>query len=220
VKTTLNGKDLMRISHPSADGALAEDDPFSPTETTIGPNGDIYIADGYGSNFVFQYTSEGEFIRKFGGKGDEDDQFQTAHGICVDHRGETPTLLVTSRSHNAFKRFTLDGYYIETIFLPGAFVCRPVIHGKNLFAGVCWSRLKYLNRTPDSGFVTILDENNKVISNPGGTKPEYHSGELMVMLQSAPLFKHCHDVCIDEDENIYVCQWNADQTYPIKLERI
>jgi hypothetical protein len=38
--------------------------------------------------------------------------------------------------------------------------------------------------------------------------------------QETPVFKHCHDVCIDEDENIYVCQWNADQTYPIKLERI
>lgn len=220
VKTTLNGKDIMRISHPSGYGALAEDEPFHPTETAIGPNGDIYVADGYGSNYVFQFTSGGEFIRKFGGKGDADHQFQTAHGVCVDYRGETPSLLVTSRAHNAFKRFTLDGQYLETIFLPGAFVCRPVIHGKNLFAGVCWSRLKYLNQTPNSGFVTILDENNQVISNPGGTKPEYHNGELMVMLQATPVFKHCHDVCIDEDENIYVCQWNADQTYPIKLERI
>lgn len=220
VKTTLDGKGLMRISHPSKYGALSEEDPFHPTESAIGPNGDIYIADGYGSNYVFQFTENGEFIRKFGGKGDEDDQFQTNHGVCIDSRGESPSLLVTSRAHNSFKRFTLDGSYVETIFLPGAYVCRPVIHGKNLFAGVCWSRLKYLNQTPNSGFVTILDENNKVISNPGGTKPEYHNGTLQVMLQETPVFKHCHDVCIDEDENIYVCQWNADQTYPIKLERI
>jgi len=131
-----------------------------------------------------------------------------------------PTLLVTSRVHNAFKRFTLDGKYISTLFLPGAFVCRPVFDEDTLYAGVCWSRLRYLNQTPNSGFVTILDKNNKVISNPGGTKPEYVKGELQLMVQDKPIFMHCHDVCIDGDKNIYVCQWNAKKTYPVKLERV
>ncbi|MDH3708529.1 MAG: 6-bladed beta-propeller [Cyclobacteriaceae bacterium] len=220
VKTTLDGKELMRVEHPSQYGALDKEEKFFPTETTIGPNGDIYIADGYGSNYIFQFTQQGEFVRKFGGRGDAEDQFQTAHGICVDNRSGTPTLMITSRAHNAFKRFTLEGKYIETIFLPGAFVCRPVIFDQNLYAGVCWSRLRYLNQTPNSGFVTILDDNNKVISNPGGTKPVYKKGELQLMLQDIPLFHHCHDVCIDNEENIYVCQWNANQTYPIKLERV
>ena len=220
VKTTLDGKELMKIEHPSAYGALDKEIRFIPTETTIGPNGDIYIADGYGSNYIFQFSQQGEFIRRFGGKGNNDDQFQTAHGICIDSRNGNPTLLVTSRAHNSFKRFTLDGKYLETIFLPGAYVCRPVIDGENLYAGVCWSRLKYLNQTPNSGFVTILDKNNKVVSNPGGTKPVYKKGKLQLMLQEQPIFKHCHDVCIDEDKNIYVCQWNADKTYPIKLERV
>jgi hypothetical protein len=72
----------------------------------------------------------------------------------------------------------------------------------------------------NSGFVTILNKENKVISNPGGTAPEYRNGELQLMVQSEPVFKHCHDVCIDQDENIYVCQWNAGKTYPIKLTRV
>lgn len=222
IKTTLNGRELMRIGHPSKYGAYAEGDAFSPTESAIGPNGDIYLADGYGSQYVLQFNQKGEFIRKIGsGRGDQDDQFQTAHGVCIDARDSAnPTLLITSRAHNCFKRFTLDGKYLETIFLPGAYVCRPVIDGENLYAGVCWSRLKYLNRTPNSGFVTIMDKNNKVVSNPGGTAPKYIDGQLQLMLQDQPIFKHCHDVCIDNDKNIYVCQWNADQTYPIKLERV
>ena len=114
----------------------------------------------------------------------------------------------------------MEGEYIETIFLPGAFVCRPVIDDDMLYAGVCWSRLKYLNQTPNSGFVTILDGNNKVVSNPGGTAPEYRNGELQLMLQQEKIFHHCHDVCLDEDKNIYVCQWNAEQTYPIRLVRV
>lgn len=220
IKTTLDGRELMRLEHPSKYGAYKDDDKFIPTETAIGPNGDIYVTDGYGSQYILQFTEKGEFIRKFGGAGDGDDQFQTAHGICLDQRKGSPTLLITSRTHNSFKRFTLDGKYLETIFLPGAYVCRPVIDDENLYAGVCWSRVKYLNLTPNTGFVTILDGENKVVSNPGGTKPEYKKGKLQLMLQEQSIFYHCHDVCIDEDKNIYVCQWNGNKTYPVKLERV
>ncbi len=220
-KTTLQGRTLMEIGHPSTIGIYGKDDPFRPTETAIAANGDIYVADGYGSQFIIQYNAKGEYIRHFGGKGDQDAQFDTAHGVCIDQRDKNnPTLLCTSRTHNAFKRFTLDGQYLSTIFLPGAFVCRPVIDDDNIYAGVCWSRLRYLNRTDNSGFVTILDRNNKVISNPGGTEPTYVDNVLQLMVQAEPIFKHCHDVCIDKDKNVYVCQWNAGKTYPIKLERI
>lgn len=221
VKTTVDGKTLLTLEHPKSIGIYTEEDPFKPTETAIGPNGDIYVADGYGSQYIIQYDAKGKYIRHFGGKGDEDDQFQTAHGVCIDSRNKNnPTLICTSRAHNAFKRFSLDGKYLSTLFLPGAYVCRAVIDDDNLYAGVCWSRLRYLNQTPDSGFVTILDKDDKVISNPAGTKPEYKNGELQLMVQETPVFHHCHDVCIDEDKNIYVCQWNANQTYPIKLERV
>jgi hypothetical protein len=221
LKTTLSGTIVTEISSPLSEGIYEGKMPWVPTETAVAPNGDLYIADGYGSQYFLQYDKNGNFIRKFGGPGQGDSQFSTAHGIAIDQRGgKEPTLLCTSRGHNSFKRFSLDGEYLETIFLPGAFVCRPVIHGENLFAGVCWSRLRYLEQTDNSGFVTILDKDNRVVSNPGGTAPEYRNGELQLMVQSQPVFKHCHDVCIDQDENIYVCQWNAGKTYPIKLTRV
>ncbi|WKN45621.1 twin-arginine translocation signal domain-containing protein [Tunicatimonas pelagia] len=221
-KVAIDGsRKFMTLKSPYELGIYKKEEPYKPTETAIAPNGDIYVADGYGHQYIIQYDAEGNYIRHFGGKGDGDAQFSTAHGVAIDTRNpDNLTLLCTSRAHNAFKRFTLDGKYLETIFLPGAYVCRPVIDDENLYAGVCWSRLKYLNQTPDSGFVTILDKDNKVVSNPGGTEPEYRNGELQLMVQQQPLFNHCHDVCIDEDKNIYVCQWNANQTYPIKLERV
>lgn len=219
-KTDLKGNVLLKIDHPSEIGEYKKDDPFNPTETAIGPNGDIYVADGYGSQWILQYDMNGKFIRKFGGKGNEDSQFSTAHGVTIDARDGHPILMITSRAHNSFKRFTLDGTYLSTVFLPGAYVCRAVINDDHLYAGVCWSRLRYLDQTPNSGFVTILDKSNKVVSNPGGTKPVYQKGQLQLMLQENKSFYHCHDVCIDEDKNIYVCQWNANKTYPVKLERV
>jgi hypothetical protein len=74
--------------------------------------------------------------------------------------------------------------------------------------------------TYNAGFVTILDGRNRVVSNPGGTRPRYRQGELEPMVQAEPVFRHCHDVCVDEDKNLYVAQWNAGNTYPVRLVRI
>ncbi|ERM84714.1 peptidylglycine monooxygenase [Rhodonellum psychrophilum GCM71 = DSM 17998] len=221
IKTDLQGNIVDEIASPIKEGIYEKGMRYTPTETAVAPNGDLYVTDGYGSQFVLQYDKNGKFVREFGGDGHGDAQFKTVHGIAVDQRKDgTPTLMCTSRGHNSFKRFTMEGEYLETIFLPGAFVCRPVIHGQNLYAGVCWSRTKYLEQMDNSGFVTILDQNNRVVSNPGGTAPVYLDEKLQLMVQEKPIFKHCHDVCIDQDENIYVCQWNAGKTYPIKLIRV
>lgn len=221
-KTTMEGKVLMTIKHPKNIGQYTDCQKFNPTETAIGPNGDIYIADGYGSQFILQYNANGEFIRKFGGESAvQEDKFKQAHGVAIDFRDKNnPTLMVTERMKNCFKRFTLDGKFIESIYLPGAYISRPVFDGENLYSGVCWSALKHHYLTPNSGFVTILDKNNKVVSNPGGTKPKYKNGELELMVQKESIFKHCHDVCVDDDKNLYIPQWNAGGIYPYKLERI
>jgi hypothetical protein len=215
IKTDLKGRVLMIIDYPKETGVYDSAEQFKPTETAIAANGDIYITDGYGLQYVIQYNEKGEYIRHWGGKGN---QFDCVHGIVVDERtAQQPSLLITSRNHNCFRRFTMDGHYIETISLPGSFVCRPVIKGNLLYAAVFRSGA---NTNFGSGYITILDENNKVISTPGGTAPVYKGDELLPQQQQEKVFIHPHDVCIDDDENIYVCQWNSGKTYPVKLERI
>ena len=108
-KTTFDGEILLTIDHPYGYGVYSEDDPFKPTETAIASNGDIYVADGYGSQYIIQYNYQGEYIRHFGGEGDGISQFQTVHGLCIDNRNSNkPTILCTSRDHNAFKRFFFE----------------------------------------------------------------------------------------------------------------
>jgi hypothetical protein len=114
----------------------------------------------------------------------------------------------------------LEGEYQYSIQTPGAYVSRAVFDGDHLYSGVCFSALKNHMLTYNAGFVTILDGNNKVVSNPGGTKPVYKHGELLPMVQDVPVFKHCHDVCIDDDKNLFIPQWNAGNTYPVLLERV
>ena len=224
-KTTVDGRLLFTLPDPHTIGVYAKEQEYLPTETAIGPNGDIYVADGYGSDFILQFNSKGEFIRKWGGHGnaDEDLNLRNAHGVAVDYRDEkNPVLVITSRATNSFKFFTLDGKYIKTVELPGAFVCRPVLNGENIYSGVCWSRTREgKDYVRDTGFVTILDKQNKVVSNPGGEAPIYENGKLQTMHQSETrVFNHGHDVFVDNDKNLYVCQWNAHHTPPIKLERV
>ena len=221
IKTDLKGRELMKLEYPKETGKYDYPTQFKPTETAINPaNGDIYVVDGYGLNYVMQYDKTGKLIRYWGGKGETNDTFDCCHGITVDRRvSANPTLLVTDRRHNALKRFTLDGKYVSTIALPGSYICRPVIHGENIYGAVFRSTS---DSYPDSGYITILDKNDRAVSTPGGSEPIYQNGKLGEQrkdLTNSP-FLHPHDVLIDQDDSIYVAQWASKKTYPIKLERV
>jgi sugar lactone lactonase YvrE len=217
-KTTLDGKVLLTIDYPKNAGLYTKADEFVPTETAIAPNGDIYVADGYGKDFILVYDSKGNLKYYFGGRGTEDKHLKNAHGITVDYRNPAaPSLVVTSREQNAFKRFTLEGKYISTIPMPGAWVCRPVIKGDYLYAAVLQSNNKLWK---ESGFITILDKADKVISNPGGNLPEINNGVPAEMFQTDAVFKYPHDVCVDDEGNIYLAQWNSGHVYPFKLKLV
>ena len=215
IKTTIDGKVLMTLDYPRETGMYDKAEEYVPTETAIAPNGDIYVADGYGKDYVIQYDPQGRYIRHFGGRGDTPAHLQNAHGVCLDLRDKAnPTLIVTSREQNAFKRYDLEGNYLETIALPGAWVCRPVIKGDYLYAAVLQSSSRPWMQ---SGFVTILDKQNKVVSNLAGSEPTYTGPTPDEMYQTIKAFQYPHDVCVDDEENLYVAQWNSGKTYPYKL---
>ena len=110
--------------------------------------------------------------------------------------------------------YSLDGKLLEMIHVPGAGVCRPVISGDYLYAAVL--------RSPNmgveaSGFVTILNKENKVVSNIGGSEPIYTNGKLNTLQQTDKIFAHPHDVCVDDEGSLYVAQWASGKVYPYKL---
>src|SRR5687768_510804 len=111
-KTTSSGKLLMTIDYPADTGVYKNKEAFVPTETTVLDNGEFYIADGYGAQYIMHYDASGKLKNFFGGKGTESKHLDNAHGITVDRRSGTPTLLITDRTRNCFKRFSLDGKYL------------------------------------------------------------------------------------------------------------
>ena len=216
IKTDLKGRELWVLPFPRESEKYRNPEEYLPTETAISAQGDLYVADGYGSQYIIQYDDRRNIKNIFGGKGKEDDKFNNAHGIAIDTRAGNEILLITARAQNKLKYFSMDGQYLSSINLHGAYICRPVINGENVFLATIWSG----DGSPNSGFISILDKEDKLISAPGGIHPQYINNELSPMYQAQEVFRHPHDVCIDEDEDIYVCQWNAGSTYPIKLSRV
>lgn len=68
--------------------------------------------------------------------------------------------------------------------------------------------------------IMILDKDDKVISCPGGEAPRYKNGTLMALMKDGDLVTNGHDICVDNDENLYLCQWNSGKVPPYKLHRL
>jgi peptidylamidoglycolate lyase len=213
-KTTLEGKIIQSWNYPRESEKYQNETEFIPTETAVTSNGEIYVADGYGAQYIMHYGADGKIKNIFGGRGSEPKHLDNAHGICIDTRNTAPTLIITDRNRCCFKRFSMDGKYLETISLPGANVCRPVIKGDYLFAAVLTSGS---TGNAETGFVIILDKDNKLISAPGGSTPAYEGNMCKESYQTVHLFKHPHDVLVDDEGSLYVCQWNSGQVLPYKF---
>jgi hypothetical protein len=55
IKTTIDGKVLLTLDYPKETGQYTKPEEYIPTETAIADNGDIYVVDGYGKDFVIRY---------------------------------------------------------------------------------------------------------------------------------------------------------------------
>jgi len=199
LKTTLDGEVLWTMGYPASSGHYENAGQYKPTGVAVGPDGSIYVADGYGQNWVHQFDKERNYVRSFGGRGGEPGQFQTCHGIWLDTRAEEPVLIVSDRENHRLQTFDLEGKALG-VFTPG--LRRPCS---------VYEHDGMLAVADLAGRVSLLDEDNKLIAhlcdNPdpakravnGVPRDQWAEGEFI-----AP-----HSVCFDKDGNLYVMDWNA-----------
>ena len=53
------------------------------TGVDVAPNGDIYVTDGYASDFIHRFDRTGKYLKSFGGK-QEPYKFNTLHKLTID----------------------------------------------------------------------------------------------------------------------------------------
>ena len=202
VKATLDGEEVYTIGYPDESEAYkpgpdGKKPKYSPTNLAIAPNGDLFVGDGYGSSYINQYNSKGEYIRTFGGKGKEPGKVDCPHGIAVDTRGAEPILTVADRANKRIQRFGLDGRH------------RDFISGTNL---PC--HFHYFKNgdvvVPDLGArVTLMDRNNQVIAQLGDdSATKWSDTRKLTRDHFTPGKFVCpHGACFDRDGNIFVVEW-------------
>jgi 6-bladed beta-propeller protein len=94
----------------SATATFRDGWPFNhPTRATVSPDGEIYVADGYGNARIHRFTPEGEWRASFGDVGQGPGEFMTPHSIIVDRQGR---LVVCDRENDRVQLFDRDGRWI------------------------------------------------------------------------------------------------------------
>ena len=202
VKTTTGGEEVFTLGYPEQSDAYrpgpdGQRPKYSPTNLAIAASGDIYVGDGYGSSFINQYNSKGEFLRTFGGKGSEPGQLNCPHGITVDPRGPQPLLLVADRGNNRLQYFTLDGKH------------HAFVSGTNLPCHFHYFRNGDVV-IPDLGArVTLMDRENRVIGHLGDDSAgDWKNTRKLARDHFTPGKFVCpHGACFDHEGNIFVVEW-------------
>ncbi len=79
------------------------------TNVALGPEGHMYVADGYGNARVHRFSPNGTLEFSWGSPGSGPSQFKIPHAIAVDRRG---TVYVADRENSRIQVFTGDGEFL------------------------------------------------------------------------------------------------------------
>jgi hypothetical protein len=163
-----------------------------------GPDGSIFIANGYGDSRIFRFGKNGEYRASYGGKGTADGMFDCSHGLAVDTRYDQPLLLVCDRENRRLCHIDFDGKFVRNLTLHLRRPCQVSFHGD------------YALVSELEGRVTILDRDNTPVAFLGDNpqKAQWANYQLQPGEIAPVFFSAAHGCHIDSQANIYVSDWN------------
>jgi DNA-binding beta-propeller fold protein YncE len=208
-KTTTAGKVVSRIAAP----AYAAHEPYVPTWAAVnelrhGGNGDVWVADGYGSSRVSRYDAAGNWLATLDGT-EGAGRFNCPHGIWFDSRKRPMELYIADRGNHRVQAYDGQGRFLRSFgenfltspdgFAPdGDRVIIPELEGR----------------------VTILDANDRLVCSLGVNEevckePSWPDKTALV----AGKFNSPHGATADVEGNLYVVEWRIGGRV-IKLEKL
>lgn len=197
VKMKADGTVLQKITAPPEAGFKTPNE-WRITSVVVGPDGSIFVANGYGDSRIFRFDKSGSYKASFTRKGSGDGECNCSHGLAVDTRYDQPLLLVCDRENHRLSHYDFDGKFVANVTEHLRRPCQVSFHGD------------YALVSELEGRATILDKNNVPVAflgdNPQraqwanyGLKP----GEI-----ATAVFSAAHGCFIDEQANVYISDWN------------
>ncbi|MDO4973407.1 MAG: hypothetical protein Q4E38_04265 [Eubacteriales bacterium] len=139
--------------------------PFhAPTGLAAGPDGELFVADGYGNAAVHRFDSGGALLRTWGGMGKEPGRFTIPHDLCVDGRGR---VLVADCEADRVQVFRSDGELLAVI-------------GGLLYPLAVAADAQFLYVAEREGRITILDYDLTVLAQLGFYASHFAAHSLAV----------------------------------------
>ncbi|HJP30664.1 MAG TPA: peptidyl-alpha-hydroxyglycine alpha-amidating lyase family protein [Candidatus Latescibacteria bacterium] len=176
-----------------------------PTNLVTGPQGDLFITDGYGNARVHRFSAAGELEVSWGEPGDSPGQFNVPHGIAADADGR---LYVCDRENSRIQLFSSDGELLA-IWDDVARPCQAYVTGDLVYvaelgfhAGVFpWNTL---DRSRTGGRVSVFDRAGKLLHRWGGGRDP----------ASPEDFYSPHDIQVDSEGSVYVAEVKVSAARP------
>ncbi len=193
VKTTLEGETIQTLDAPPSE--VCVDNKYVPTWVAIGPDGDILVADGYGSSLVHRYDPGGAYQSTLNGE-EGAGRFRCPHGLMFSPEGE---LYIADRGNHRVTVYDADGGYLrhndDATHSPCGFVFHNgLTYLPELFAGV-----KALDK--DFNVVANLGDNFNVKDVEGW--PNLAETEHV----QPGRFNSPHGIAVAPNGDIYVVEW-------------
>ncbi|MDB6123595.1 MAG: hypothetical protein JWQ71_2588 [Pedosphaera sp.] len=199
LKLKLDGTTEWTIHCPKEAGIYKDEKGFNPCAVTVGPDGSIFVADGYGSNFVLKFDKDRKFVKAFGGPGAEEGKFNTCHGIALDTRLKKPLLLVCNRNNNRVEYWDLDGNFVK------------VIQKDLRMPAAVYIRNEYAVFPELQGRVTVLDKAGNIAAQVGDnpTASQRANFGLPQDQWKDGICNSPHGASMDKKGNLIVSEWSA-----------
>ncbi len=197
VKMKIDGTVVMKITAPPEAGFKAPNE-WRITAAVPAPNGDIFIANGYGDSRLFRFDGMGNYKASYSGHGKTDGLMDCSHGLAVDTRYDQPLLLVCDRENRRLCHFDFDGKFVRTVAQHLRRPCQISFLGD------------YAVVSELEGRAIILDRDNVPVAFLGDNplKSQWANYTLKPGEIAPVRFSAAHGCHIDKDGNVYVSDWN------------
>jgi hypothetical protein len=203
VKMTLEGNIVMTIGSSAIPdqykirNARSNQLALLLTGLDVAPNGDIYVTDGYASDYIHRFDRSGRYLSSFGGK-QAPYSFNTLHKLAVDTRFAPARLIACDRANNRVVHLSLEGVFLDVVakdlLLPAAIV----IDGDRAIVGEL------------TGRVTVLDKQGAVISRVGAnTEQGVGSNKLPPAQWREGFVLSPHGVALNTRGDLFVSEFSA-----------
>ncbi len=202
-KLTLQGREVLKIE-PTAipDEFKKKNKNGKPglrlTAMDVAPNGDLFVVDGYGNDYVHHFDKSGRYLNSFGGRGKEPYNFKTLHKIAVDTRFDPPRLIGVDRENMRVVHLSLEGEFLGVV---NGDMLRPAavaIHGDLAAIGEIKGRVALLDKTGKVVKTLGYNDNPKDAMNNKTAPDRWFAG-----IVTAP-----HGVAFDKKGDLFVTEYN------------